>query len=393
MITFEEAYAMAIGAIRKQNKTEKVLIFEALNRVLAVDVKSDIPMPPFNKSAMDGYACRFADRNQPMSVIEVVAAGTIPQKTIGIGECAKIMTGAMMPAGADGVVKIEDTEEIAPDKVICKKTGDSKNICFTGEDIQPDTLLIPNGTVIQPQHIAVLAAVGKMEVEVFGKTSVGIISTGNELVEPNQPLTEGKIRNSNGYQLYAQALKHGALPKYYGIALDDKKSVRQLIEKATRENQITLLSGGVSMGDFDLVPEVLTELGFQTHFQSIAVQPGKPTLFTQKEEALCFGLPGNPVSSFIQFELLVSPLIHKLQGEEVHLVFSSATLKDDYRRKNATRKAWIPVLLDHEMQISQVEYHGSAHINAFVEANAIMEIPIGVPQINKGEKVNVRRLS
>ncbi len=393
MITFEEAYAMVIGSADRHNKTEKVLIFDALNRVLADDIKSDIPMPPFNKSAMDGYACRFADRNQAMHVVEVIAAGYVPKKTLGVGECAKIMTGAMLPLGADGVVKIEDIEEVAINTVICKELSNAKNICFIGEDIQPDTLLVSKGTLLQPQHIAVFAAVGKMEVEVYCKTTVGIISTGNELIEPNKTLSEGKIRNSNGYQLFAQALKHGAQPKYYGIALDDKESVRQLIAKATCENRITLLSGGVSMGDFDLVPEVLANFGFKTKFHSIAVQPGKPTLFTQKEDALCFGLPGNPVSSFIQFELLVSPLIHRLQGENFNLIFTPATLKDNYSRKNATRKAWIPVLLDDDMQVSQVDYHGSAHINAFVEANAVMEIPIGVFQINKGERVNVRRIS
>lgn len=393
MITFEEAYALVINSIAKQNQTEKVLLINALHRVLATDVKSDIPMPPFNKSAMDGYACRFADRHEAMHVVEVIAAGNVSSVVLKPGECAKIMTGAMIPSGADGVIKIEDTEEIAPDLVICKTTSEQKNICFIGEDIQPQTVLISEGTLIQPQHIAVLAAVGIMEVNVFCKTTVGIISTGNELVEPDQRLSEGKIRNSNGYQLFTQVLNHGAQPQYYGIALDDRESVRNLIKKATQENQITLLSGGVSMGDFDLVPEVLTELGFKTHFQSIAVQPGKPTLFTQKGEALCFGLPGNPVSSFIQFELLVSPLIHLLQGEHVRFYEFKGELMADFHRKNVSRKAWIPVLLNEDMQISLVDYHGSAHINAFVEANAVMEVPIGVSQINKGEKVNVRRIS
>lgn len=393
MKTFEEAYSLVVNSTNIQNDPELISIFESLNRVLAFHVTSDIPMPPFDKSAMDGYACRFEDRDKPLQVIEVIAAGDIPKKTIHKGMCAKIMTGAMMPKGADGVVKIEDTSPIDSHTIICNTISNAKNICLLGEDIQINTVLIEKGTQIKPQHIAVLAAVGLMEVSVYKKTTVGIISTGNELLEPTQLLSPGKIRNSNGYQLYSQALNQYAKPTYYGIASDDRESLLELISRATSENQITILSGGVSMGDFDLVPQVISELGFKTHFHSIAVQPGKPTLFAQKNDQFCFGLPGNPVSSFIQFELLVAPLIRKCQGCLPQDRNSKATLSEDYMRKNTSRKSWVPINIDETFHASIISYHGSAHINAFVNANAIMEIPIGTSEIKKGEFVNVRYIS
>jgi molybdopterin molybdotransferase len=392
MITHEEAFEIVINSIQHKNKIEKVTIFNCLHRILACDIESDINMPPFDKSAMDGYACRFEDRKEPLTVIEVIPAGKLPTRKIERGLCSKIMTGAMLPEGADFVIKVEDIKEIDQNSLICTEFNNARNICFLGEDIKQNTILLKKGTKINPQHLAVLATAGKMEVDVYAKTTIGIISTGDELTEPNLPLNKGKIRNSNSYQLYGQALKQGATPSYYGIALDTKESLQTIILEATSENQIVILTGGVSMGDFDYVPQALKELEFNILFKSIAVQPGKPTLFGKNRDSFCFGLPGNPVSSFIQFELLVSPLIQLLQGENIEPYNTTGVLKENYSRKNTSRKAWIPVYLNTEMEISQISYHGSAHINAFTEANAIMEIPIGVSEINKGGKAHVRRL-
>lgn len=393
MISHEEAIELIINSANQKNRIEKISIFDSLNRILAVDVSSDINMPPFDKSAMDGYACRFEDKNQPLTVLEVIPAGAIPSKKINKNECSKIMTGAIIPDGADYVIKVEDTRELSSNVIQSNVSSPARNICYIGEDIKINTLLIKAGTKIKPQHIAVLASAGKFEIEVISKTTVGIISTGNELVEPNENLTRGKIRNSNAYQLYAQSANANAIPSYYGIALDEEKSLTQIISKAASENQIIILSGGVSMGDFDFVPKVLTDLNFEILFKSIAVQPGKPTVFARNNNSFCFGLPGNPVSSFIQFELLVAPLIKLLQGEKVDNLMVNGKLSTPYQRKNSSRKAWIPVVYNTEKQVLQIQYNGSAHINAFVEANAIMEIPIGTLAINKGEQVNVRLLS
>ncbi|MEI6348026.1 MAG: gephyrin-like molybdotransferase Glp [Bacteroidota bacterium] len=393
MISHEEAIELIINSANQKNRIEKISIFDSLNRILAIDVSSDINMPPFDKSAMDGYACRFEDKNQPLTVLEVIPAGAIPTKKINKNECSKIMTGAIIPDGADYVIKVEDTRELSSNVIQSNVSSPARNICYIGEDIKINTLLLKAGTKLKPQHIAVLASAGKFEIEVIAKTTVGIISTGNELVEPNENLTRGKIRNSNAYQLYAQSANANAIPSYYGIALDEEKSLSQIISKAASENQIIILSGGVSMGDFDFVPKVLTDLNFEILFKSIAVQPGKPTVFAHNNNSFCFGLPGNPVSSFIQFELLVAPLIKLLQGEKVDNLMVNGKLSTPYQRKNSSRKAWIPVVYDTEKQVLQIQYNGSAHINAFVEANAIMEIPIGTLAINKGEQVNVRLLS
>jgi molybdopterin molybdotransferase len=393
MISHEQAIELIINSANQKNRIEKISIFDSLNRILAVDVSSDINMPPFDKSAMDGYACRFEDKNQPLTVLEVIPAGAIPSKKINKNECSKIMTGAIIPDGADYVIKVEDTRELSSNVIQSNVSSPARNICYIGEDIKMNTLLLKAGTKLRPQHIAVLASAGKFEIEVISKTTVGIISTGNELVEPNENLTRGKIRNSNAYQLYAQSANANAIPSYYGIALDEEKSLSQIISKAASENQIIILSGGVSMGDFDFVPKVLTDLNFEILFKSIAVQPGKPTVFARNNNSFCFGLPGNPVSSFIQFELLVAPLIKLLHGEKVDNLMVNGKLSAPYQRKNSSRKAWIPVVYNTEKQVLQIQYNGSAHINAFVEANAIMEIPIGTLAINKGEQVNVRLLS
>ena len=390
MIPQEEAQSIIQSSVFQLNTNEIVSIFNCLERVLFHDIISDINMPPFNKSAMDGYACKLSDIHEPMQVLEIIAAGSLPTMTIEKGKCSKIMTGAMIPLGADCVIKVEDTIELNQNTIQFTKNTTSTNICFEGEDFKQNTLLIEKGTLLKPQHIPVLATAGYSEVSVYAKTKVAIISTGDELVEPSEKPSLGKIRNSNAYQLYAQCVNAGAAPKYYGIALDNENSLNEIISKAHSECQITILTGGVSMGDFDFVPKILVEQGFDIKFKSIAVQPGRPTLFGVNIDKFCFGLPGNPVSSFVQFELMVKPLIKKLQGEKIDYSENMVNFNGNYKRINCDRKAWIPVFVDNEQNARIINYNGSAHINAYTQANAMMEIKIGVTEIENGEKINVR---
>jgi len=390
MIPQEEAQSIIQSSVFQLNTNEIVSIFNCLERVLFHDIISDINMPPFNKSAMDGYACKLSDIHEPMQVLEIIAAGSLPTMTIEKGKCSKIMTGAMIPLGADCVIKVEDTIELNQNTIQFTKNTTSTNICFEGEDFKQNTLLIEKGTLLKPQNIPVLATAGYSEVSVFAKTKVAIISTGDELVEPSEKPSLGKIRNSNAYQLYAQCVNAGAAPKYYGIALDNENSLNEIISKAHSECQITILTGGVSMGDFDFVPKILVEQGFDIKFKSIAVQPGRPTLFGVNIDKFCFGLPGNPVSSFVQFELMVKPLIKKLQGEKIDYSENMVNFNGNYKRINCDRKAWIPVFVDNEQNARIINYNGSAHINAYTQANAMMEIKIGVTEIENGEKINVR---
>lgn len=390
MLQFEEALKIVIESHCEQ-KVEEVSFMKSVNRVLAEDIQSDMDMPPFNKSAVDGFACRKEDIRSTMKIIEVIPAGKMPEKPIGKNECSKIMTGAPLPQGADTILMVEDVEEVSG---IIKylKTKVKGNVCYRGEDIEQGGVVIRKGTLIQPQHIAVMATVGATNIKVYRQVRIGIISTGDELVEPQQKPSRSQIRNSNAYQLITQVEKAGGIAHYMGIALDTEESTRKMISKAFEDNDIILLTGGVSMGDFDYVPAILNELGVTLQFKSIAVQPGRPTVFGKREKQFIFGLPGNPVSSFVQFELLVKPLMYKMMGYAYNPIELSLPLAKGFYRKKNTRLSWKPIKINKAGEAEFIEYHGSAHINALTEAVGISGIPVGISELKKGQIIHVRQI-
>jgi molybdopterin molybdotransferase len=235
-----------------------------------------------------------------------------------------------------------------------------------------------------------MATAGCVTPLVYRKIKIAVISTGDELVEPETKPTNSQIRNSNAYQLVAQAENMGADAAYIGIALDTEDSIRTIIHKAFELADVVLLTGGVSMGDFDYVPKILTESGVELKFKSIAVQPGRPTLFGTKGNQFIFGLPGNPVSSFVQFELLVKPLIYKLSGCAYTPVKLKLPLGVDYSRKRTDRLAILPARIQKEGEVVPLEYHGSAHINSLTDAQCLIFIPIGQTDLKKGDLADVR---
>lgn len=391
MISFEEALAI-VGDSYFTKGTERIDFMDSLKRVLAEDILSDMPMPPFNKSAVDGYACRKVDLAFELEVIETIPAGKAPIKSIGINQCAKIMTGAPVPEGADCVIMVEDVKETG-ENLIRHQIGKVKNnICTLGEDIKEGEVVLTKGSLIEPQHIAVLATVGATKPLVYKQAKVAIISTGDELVEPGNKPDVSQIRNSNAWQLIAQIKKIGAIPDYIGIAMDTETSTREKLESAFNGNDIVLLTGGVSMGDFDYVPQVLKNLGVELKFKSIAVQPGRPTVFGVRDKQYIFGLPGNPVSSFVQFELLVKPMIYKLMGHSFKPTKINIPLGTDYSRKRSDRLSWLPVKINETGEVIPIEYHGSAHINALTLADGLISVAIGKTTLKKGELVNVRQI-
>ncbi|MCK5838437.1 MAG: molybdopterin molybdotransferase MoeA, partial [Bacteroidales bacterium] len=344
MISFEEAYSTVIDAAKIVG-LEKVTHEKSLNRILAEDVISDVDMPPFNKTAVDGFACRKEDLANELEIIELIPAGQLPIKKVEANQCAKIMTGAMVPEGADTVIMVEHTKSPGENKIKFVKEKTSTNICYLAEDVKRGETVLKKGVRIKPQDIAVMASVGCVNPLVYRKISVGVISTGNELVEPDKLPALSQIRNSNASQLVAQVNRLGLEAHYTGIALDTRESTRMMITLALAESDVILLSGGVSMGDYDYVPEIFEELGINILFKSIAVQPGRPTLFCEKDGKYLFGLPGNPVSSFVLFEILVKPFLYKLMGHNYHAFTVRAPMGIDYFRKKSTRKSLLPVLL------------------------------------------------
>jgi len=389
MIKFEEAYKIVIDTA-KEIGTERISYLNSTNRILAEDVKSDIEMPPFNKSAVDGFACRQEDLEMELEIIEVVQAGQTPSKTVSKGQCANIMTGAPVPKGADCVVMVEYTDT-KDNKVTIHRKQSKTNISYLAEDVKLGQTVLKKGKLIKPQHIAIFASVGYINVLVSKQVKVGIISTGDELVEPHEKPGISKIRNSNGHQLTAQVAAMNLLATNYGIAKDTYEHTYEIVTKALAENDVILLSGGVSVGEFDFVAEVLEKAGVEILFDSIAVTPGKPTTFGKSNNKFCFGLPGNPVSSFVQFELLAKPFLYKMMDYNFKPAEIKLPMANEITRKRTARRAYIPVNIING-EIKRVEYHGSGHIHALSGADGLIAFPQGIDTIKKGERIDVRQI-
>lgn len=391
MISLEQALEIAFSKAHLLG-TERANFLHSAGRILAEAVFADADMPPFNKSAMDGYACRRDDLGKELALLEVIPAGQPPKQPIEAGQCSKIMTGAQVPEGADTVFMVEYSEAIGSDKVRFTGSKTNPNICLKGEDLKEGDLVLNSGIQLKPQHIAILASVGCTRPLVYKRPTLGIISTGSELVNPEEKPQQSQIRNSNGPQLFAQGTKHGFLVNSYGIVADDEQLTTQIIEKAVNETDVTILSGGVSVGDFDFVPQVIQKLGYKIHFSKINIKPGQHTTFASKSNKYIIGLPGNPVSSFIQFEVFVLPFLRKLMNyseQEIHLPIP---MSHDFNRKRSDREECLPVQLTNQNEVQMVDYHGSAHIHAYHQAFGFINIPAGKTEIKKGELVHVRPL-
>jgi molybdopterin molybdotransferase len=391
MIQFEEAYNIAINKAKKL-KSEKIKLVDATNRVLAEDVFSDMDMPPFNKSAVDGFACKKSDLTKNLEVLEIIAAGQLPTLSVGNNQCSKIMTGAKVPDGADCVIMVEDTEYLSENTIRFKKEFTAPNFSIQAEDIRKGDVVLKKGTLIKPQHIAILASIGCSEPEVYCRPKIAILATGSELVEPNQKAGLAQIRNSNGWQLISQTLEAEALPVYFGIIGDSEEETDIAIKKAIAENDVVILTGGVSMGDYDFVPKILQENNVELLFEKIQIKPGMPTVFGVHENSFVFGLPGNPVSSFILFEVLVKPFLKKMMGLENVVQIFKLPLGIDYSRKKSDRLGWIPAKMNENGELIPTEYHGSAHLFSICDADFVFSVDLGVNEINKGAIVHARQI-
>jgi molybdopterin molybdotransferase len=392
MIRLEEALDLILGSIVSTNETTFLPLANSLGQVLAVDVFSDTDIPQFDKSAMDGFACRRAELEQPLEILETIQTGFKPAFEIHKGQCSKIMTGSMVPKGADCVVMQEFTEINQGGKMVFTGKDTATNILYQGQDVKKGERTLEKGSLISPQNVAILASAGLEKVEVFRKSRVAIISTGSELVEPGEPVRGAKIRNTNTSQLIGQVTACNQVPVYFGLVPDEKEAIKKAIRKAEQECEVIILTGGASVGEFDLVPKVVENLGYNRKFQKVAIQPGKPVSFSVKEEKYCFGLSGNPVSSFLQFQLLVKPMLVKLSGSRAKTERIRINFDGEFRRKKAERKYFLPVILNGKGFVEPPVYHGSAHLHALNGIYGFAEVAEGVYEIKKGEEVYVRPL-
>jgi molybdopterin molybdotransferase len=390
MIPFEEACQIVLQSARP-TPVEQVPLSDCLNRVLAVDVHSDTDVPPHNLSTMDGFACRRTDLSSGAALrpVETIPAGIMPAHTCAPGECARIMTGAIVPEGCDTVVMLEHTEE-RNGLIHVLETHPCPNIRRRAEDLRAGDRVLTAGVILGPAHIAVLASVGCDPVTVRAVARVGIVATGDELIEAHEPPAPAKIRNSNSCQLSAQVRRAGCAPICFGITPDDPRALDDVLRRAAAQCDVVIFSGGVSMGDWDFVPEILKANGIRLLFEKIRIKPGRATVFGENGKTYFFGLPGNPVSTFIIFEVLVRPFLVRLMGGDYRPRRISARLAAPVTRRQADRPEFVPVNLTADGLVQPFAYHGSAHIHAYVCADAILQIPEATARIDQGAEVQIQ---
>jgi len=265
------------------------------------------------------------------------------------------------------------------------------NLCRMGEDVKPGDVVLKKGTLIRPPEVGILASMGLSRFKAFRRPVVGIVVTGSELVDPGSPLKEGQIYDSNSYSLSAQTQQMGLEIHNAGIVADNIDRIQRIFEELWQPCDVVIFSGGVSEGDYDFVPGILKNSGFELHFDKVAVKPGKPTVFATRKHDIVFGAPGNPVSTFVIFEIFIKPFLYRMMGHEFKPVYKQGILKNDLSRKRANRSAFIPVLYK-SGEVKPLPYHGSAHIFALNRADGLVCIPKGIEKIPAGSTVNVRSI-
>jgi molybdopterin molybdotransferase len=400
MISVEEALKTILSGCRPL-ALEKVDILEACGRVIGEDIMAVRDIPSAANSAMDGYAVRFADtkgahdlKPVELKVIETIAAGSVPAKTLKDGQAARIMTGAVIPRGADAVVRREDTEERGKTVLIKVAVPKGLDIRFPGEDVQKGERVIEAGCVLRPGHIGMMSALGRAFVSVYQRPRVAILSTGDELVDIETDPPPGKIVSSNSYSLAAQVLDCGGIPIMMGICHDKKAELAEKFQLA-RRSDVILSSGGVSVGDYDFVKDVMGDIGNAMHFWQVAMRPGKPLAFGAIDDVPLFGLPGNPVSVMVSFEQFVRPYLLKMQGHaRIFRQMLKAVSAQDIK-KSIGVKNFIRAVVDREnnQYVARITgSQGSGILKSMVVANALMVLDEKVSAVKKGDEVVVQLL-
>jgi molybdopterin molybdotransferase len=400
-LSFEDArHIVETHAARvRPRATELVRLLECQGRVLAEPIHADRDFPPFPRAARDGYAVRSSDLATLPATLTVAAeikAGAAPETIpgeIAPGQAAAIMTGAPAPPGADAVVMVEYTTPKGKQVEIRKGVFAGDNIVPRGSEARKGDLLLQPGTRLGEAAIAAAASVGKTGLQVFSKPRVTILATGDEVVDVSAEPGPNQIRNSNSYSLAAQVRQIHATPEVLPIAPDEPRRLRELIEQGLKSD-LLLLAGGVSMGKYDLVEQVLEELQAEFFFTSVQIQPGRPVVFGRVADNYFFGLPGNPVSTMVTFELFARPMIEALSGAApAKLVFLYAKLKSEIKTRTGLKR-FLPALLSGEFEHPEVElvgWHGSGDIAATARANCYVVISPDRDRIPAGELVPVLR--
>jgi molybdopterin molybdotransferase len=402
-ISLEEALERMLATVAPM-PAESVRLEDALGRVLAEDARSPLDLPPWDNSAMDGFAVRAADvegatRESPrtLRLIEEVAAGAFATRAVGNGEAIKIMTGAPIPEGADSVVRVEHTQTNRDSVVVFNDTDARRNIRPRGEDVAKDAVAVQAGTSLRAGEIGFLASIGQAKVQVHRKPVVAILSTGDELVDVDgfhHVMAGRRIVNSNSYALAASVQALGCEPHLLGIARDDKEELREYLQRGLQAD-VLVTSAGASVGEHDLVKDVLEGLGGTTEFWRVRMRPGSPFSFTRVDGIPVFGLPGNPVSAVVTFEILVKPALRKMLGRRTLFTpVVTARLAERVASKTGLTQFMRVSLREEDGRFiaKLTGPQGSAMISSLAQADGLMVVPEDVDELVAGADVKVVRL-
>jgi molybdenum cofactor synthesis domain-containing protein len=394
--------AEAIRIIREQTvalPVETVALADMLGRILAEDVIADSDLPPFDRAQMDGYAVRSADTSSVPARLRVVgesAAGRGWHERMKPGEAVRIMTGAPVPDGADSVQKVEVTGESNGVVEIAEATGPGQFIVKRATEIKRGETVLQAGDAVNAAMMAALASFGYAEVKVGRRPRVAVLATGTELVRVNEKPVADQIRDSNTYSLASYAQLAGALVERLPLANDDPEILKREIADAATRNDVLILSGGVSMGVYDFTKLALRELDAEIFFERVSLRPGKPTVFARMGDALVFGLPGNPVSVSVTFNLFARTALRAMQGCKNAAMIEEWAVLSHGVKGAMERASYLPAQLqtntEGQLLAQPLKWGGSSDFVAFARATALVHVPEGVRSLDAGTKVRVVRL-
>ena len=394
MITVDQALSIVLDHVETLG-SESVAIDQAHRRILAEDVRADMDLPPFDRARMDGYAVRSSDvSTAPMKlrVIGEIAAGAQFEHRVNAGEAVKIFTGAPVPGGADAVQKVEVTRANGHSVEIMEPVTPGQFITPRASEVAAGEIVAATGREIGPAEMAVLASFGYASVRVGRRPRVAVISTGSELVKVSSKPSGAQIRNSNSYTLAAYAERAGAMVDVLGIVEDTPEATRIALIKAADNHDIVVSSGGVSMGDYDLVKAALKDIGAEIYFDRVIIRPGKPIVFARRGETYFFGLPGNPVSTSVTFNVFVRPAIRKMQGEISPALATVSARLSRTVKDSSSRRSYLPARLfiqEGQAMVEPLKWGGSSDFVAFMQANALIVVPEDVHETAQGELVDL----
>lgn len=397
MITVDKALGIVLENVDIL-AAETIAIDDANGRILAQEIRADIDLPPFDRARMDGYALRAQDAGvvpAKLRVIGEIAAGAQFDRDVGPGEAVKIFTGAPLPKGTDSVQKVEVTRANGQTVEILESVKPGQFVTPRASEVVAGQVVAPLGNEIGPAELAVLASFGYAFVTVGKRPRVAVLSTGSELVPVTAKPTAAQIRNSNSYTLAGYARRAGATVDLFDTVQDTEEATRNALLEASNNRDLVITSGGVSMGDYDLVKAALKEIGAEIFFDKVIIRPGKPIVFAKRGKTFFFGLPGNPVSTSVTFNVFVRPAIRRMQGESSPSKATVQAVLSTSIKDSSSRRSYLPGRLfieEGRANVESLKWGGSSDLVAFMKANALIIVHEEVHEIAAGEQVDVMPL-